>query len=388
VKVISVIDSLGQGGAERSLLDLAVGVREHGIDIEIATLKAQTHGFRNAAETLGVGVQTIGPGVARAAVALRRLIRESEPRVVHSTLFDSDLVARLGAARSGVPVLTSLVNVTYDKVRLADPKVSHLGLAWRRRVDGWTARHLADRFHCITRVVADSGIESLGIDPNRIRVIPRGRSREEFHPAGSGTEVQSLRRTLGIGADDFVLVSVGRQEWQKGHRHLIDAMPRVLARHHNLSLLLVGREGYETSELRAQVHRLGIDEHVHFLGDRRDVPALLRASDVFVFPSVYEGLGGAILEAMATGLPVVASRLPATVEILGETGFFATPADAEALAVVLDDVLSRPDLSTAGMDGHRRFLDRYESTGVMASMADLFREVAAAGRVRTRSSRD
>jgi glycosyltransferase involved in cell wall biosynthesis len=113
-----------------------------------------------------------------------------------------------------------------------------------------------------------------------------------------------------------------------------------------------------------------------FLGDRRDVSDLLRASDVFVFPSLYEGLGGAVLEAMATGLPVVASRVPAVEEVLGDTGYLVEPDEPSELAQVLQGVLDIPDRAAAGRRGLERFLSYYEIERVHVQMGEMFRLVS------------
>ena len=131
-------------------------------------------------------------------------------------------------------------------------------------------------------------------------------------------------------------MTLGRQEFQKGQWHLIEAMPEVLSQEPEAVLLLAGREGNSSERLRRAVASADVGSAVRFLGHRNDAPEILAAADVFVFPSLYEGLGGVLIQAMALGLPIVASDLPAIREVV--------EADANALVVTP----GRPDdLETA-----------------------------------------
>jgi len=142
-------------------------------------------------------------------------------------------------------------------------------------------------------------------------------------------------------------------------------------------LLLLGREGNETSALLTQVSRNDLGAHVRVMGDRRDVSRILRAADVFVFPSLYEGFGGAVIEAMATGLPIVASDLPPVREVVGDAGVLVPPADPAALAGAMKTVASdQARVSDLGRAGLARFQTHYRLDQVVSDMADLFRETA------------
>jgi glycosyltransferase involved in cell wall biosynthesis len=143
-----------------------------------------------------------------------------------------------------------------------------------------------------------------------------------------------------------VLLNVGRLAPQKGQRYLLRAMGDVVHESPNAQLLLVG-EGHLHEELRALADPLG--EHVRFLGLRDDVAALLRRSDAFVFPSLWEGVGTALREAMLLGRPIVASDIPAHREFVthGVDGLLVPPADAEALATAILRLLRDPEEAAA-----------------------------------------
>lgn len=377
LRVLSIIDSLGQGGAERSLIDLAIGLRDHDIDTTLAVLRMRDDGFTQGARESGLQVTSLGPARIAAMARLRRMVSSIEIDVVHTTLFESSVIGRLGVAGMGLPVVTSLVNVSYDPVRLVDPRVSRTKLRLARGIDAWTARHLTSGFHALTHAVAAQSVKDLGIAPTSVVVIPRGRKPDEFYPPASEDERRVIRRGLDIEAGIPVLISVGRHEYQKGHRHLIDAMHQIVETSPGAVLLLAGREGNETQSLIRQVESLRLGGRVKFLGDRRDVAKLLRAADVFVFPSLYEGFGGSLIEAMATGLPIVTSDLAPIREVVGDTAILTRPADPDALSTAVELILGdRAAAEEIGEAGLNRFHENFRLDTVTAAMAQFFHRAA------------
>ena len=378
--VLSVIDSLGQGGAERSLIDIAANLGDHGIATTIATRRRVDHGYSGVVRETGMPVEVIGTGRLEGPMSVRRILRERGFDVVHTTLVQSNLAGRLGAIGTGTPVLTSLVNMTYDPVRLEDPRVSANGLRLYRLVDGWTARHLTTHFHALTRAVADRAMLDLGIRGDSITVVPRGRDPEEFHPARDATEKNSVLGRIGLHDETPVLINVGRHEYQKGQRILLEALPRVVERHPKVVLLVLGREGNETSNLEQLVEGLSLASHVRFLGDRRDVAEILRAADLFVFPSLYEGFGGSVIEAMATNLPIVASDLAPLREVLASTGTLVPRSRpdllADAVLAMLDDRDRALDLAE---QAYGRFEERFRLDRVVDQMAELIKTTVTRG---------
>lgn len=382
LNALSVIDSLGQGGAERSLLDLVMGLRDHGIDTTVAVMRVRQDGFHGALKAgSDLRIEVIGDKLPRAIRRLRAMLASGRFDLVHTSLFDATLVGRLAAWGSGVPVLTSLVNVSYDPVRLRDPNVSRIKLELARRIDGWTARRMNTRFHALTHAVAEQASIDLGIEEDAIVVIPRGRDPVEFRPAESPLERASIRSELGIDPDAVLFLNVGRHEFQKGHRFLLDAMTSVNDVVPGAMLLIVGREGNETTAIREQIARCGLDAVVEILGDRRDVNRIMRAADAFVFPSLYEGFGGSLIEAMATGLPLIASDLPPVREVVGGAGILVPPADWRSLAAAMGRVgLDRAELEALGSAGLARFQSNFRLDKVLSDMANLFWETSQIAR--------
>ncbi len=173
---------------------------------------------------------------------------------------------------------------------------------------------------------------------------------------------------------DEVLINVGRQEFSKGQEHLVSAMGFLVKTRPSAVLLIVGRGGSTTSRLESMCQELGLGDRVRFVGHRDDVPDLLAASDVFVTASLWEGLPGVVLEAMAIGLPVVASDIPAHQEIFEEGGcaVLVPPGRSSELAAAVEDILDKPERAREiGERNRQLFESRFtiqKSTGKMVEL--------------------
>jgi glycosyltransferase involved in cell wall biosynthesis len=180
----------------------------------------------------------------------------------------------------------------------------------------------------------------------------------------------------GLQADDEVIVNVGRQEFQKGQTHLLEAMASLVSRRPRIRLLIAGRDGNATAALRAEHERLGLGDRVRFLGYREDVPEILAAADLFVFPSLFEGAGGALIEAMGIGLPVVATDIPSTREVAGECALLVPPASAAGLAAGIEELLDDPVRARdSGRCGSEVFGRRFTLEGSARRMTAVYRAV-------------
>jgi len=192
--------------------------------------------------------------------------------------------------------------------------------------------------HCVDGVVAISTpilqlLVAAGVDAGKIRLIHSGIDAARFTP---GADPTGAKRDLTIG-------TVAVLEERKGHRFLFEAVADLKARGVNLRCLLAG-EGSERERLEAMAARLGLVEEIRFLGFVADTPAFLAGIDIFVLPSLYEGLGVAALEAMAVGKAVVASRVGGLADAIadGRTGLLVPPRDSEALSHAIARLSTNP----------------------------------------------
>jgi glycosyltransferase involved in cell wall biosynthesis len=374
VRLLYVIDSVDKpGGAEQALAALAPHYVKRGVQLDIAYL-IERPGFQEHLESCGAGVFPVTGLSRRATVgALVRLMRERSPDLVHTTLFEADLTGRLAATRARVPVVSSLVNVAYGHEHRGAPGLRPVKVRAAQLADLATAR-LTRRFHAISEYVADIMGRRLWIRSERIDVVPRGRDRALLgHP--SPERRVAVRAALGVAPDVPLLLSAARHEYQKGLDVVIDALGDVRRRVPDAVLLIAGREGNLTPRMREIMTERGVADAVRLLGPRSDVPDLLSAVDVFVAPSRWEGLGSAVLEAMAMHTPIVASDVPAIRETVGSEAYalLVPPGDSAALAAAL--VATFADAGAAArraVAAGRRFEERYDIEPVVEGMLGFY----------------
>lgn len=380
-KYLFVINSLLAGGAERSLLDFLPELDRRGAEPIVVTLRVADVGFHRETLESHFDLRELTPGSRIAqARSLRKLIRHEQPVLIHTSLFDADLVGRLASIGLQIPVVSTLANVRYDPARLSDPGVERWKLELYRRVDSLTARRLTTHFHAISHAVKHAAVASLGIDAERVSVIPRGRSRARL---GFPSEERRFETRQALGLDPVapLIMTVGREEFQKGHHDLVAAFRDVVDAVPDALLVIVGRRGRSSPEIERQILELGLHARIVRLGHRTDVPDLLAAADVFAFPSLYEGLGGAVIEAMALSLPVVASDLPAIKEVVedGRNGLLVPPGDparlAEGLIELLLDDVRRASFAKESMEIYEQ---RFRLERANPALADLLERLARA----------
>lgn len=375
MRVLYVINGLGTGGAERSLAEMLPLLAEDGVEPAVVCLYHRGEGVESSVREAGFPVRFLRSASLPGRMAeLRRIIGVERPDLIHTTIFEADLVGRLAAVGTTVPVLSSLVNTSYDPARRRDPNVNARRLRALQLVDSWTARHLTTHFHAITGAVKAAAVRDLGIQADAVTVIERGRDPGRLGAPGPERRARA-RSQLGLEDAAEVVVVAGRQEYQKGHRYLLEALEFLLQERPHLVVLIAGREGHSTPELTRLHVALPAPERVRFLGHRDDLPEILSAGDVFVFPSLYEGLGGVVIEAMALGLPIVTSDLPALREIVQPDGnaVLVPPASPDALAAAIGSLLGDcARMDRFGSVSRRIFKERFTLGMSVDRMRDLY----------------
>lgn len=374
VRVLVLVNSLLGAGAETSLRALRAPLREHGIDTRMATLTP-----------LGVDERDVDvlsdqrPGRRQAVRLVREALNRHRPDLVHTTLFESDLVGRVAARLENVPAVTSLVSTPYaDAARDSEP-VSAAKLWAVQRIDRGLARHATTAFHAISETVATAAVRDLSVPRERITVVPRGRDAAQLGEPTAERRSRARAR-LGVEPDVPLILAVGREEPQKNHIALLEALAQLRIRVPDAVVAIAGRRGRASEQIDDASRRLGLQPPTLLrLGPRDDVADLLVAADVFAFPSRWEGLGGAAIEAMALRTPIVAGDVPALRELLaeGDAGLLADPLDAPAFADCLQHALEEPEATTQRAErARRRFEARYTLDASATGMAQLYRHVA------------
>jgi glycosyltransferase involved in cell wall biosynthesis len=332
--VAHVIETLGAGGAEMLLAEVTARLNPRRFRSRVFPLDGPLD-LRPRFDRAGIEVDPLGIAPARRPVAclatLTARLKHFRPRIVHTHLYYANVLGRL-AGWLGPHAL--LVSTLHNPDYTFEGKGGLL-FAGKKALDRFTGRHNAALL-AVSRAVADDFERHLGW--GGIRIVPSGVDVEHYCPGVASPA--GVWRGAGLR-----LLHVGRLHTQKGQRFLIDAVD-LLRRQGCQSSLVIAGEGPLREELEDRVRRLGLDGCVSLLGRRDDVRDLLRAADVFVFPSLYEAAGIALLEAMACARPVVASRTGGIVEIVrdGVDGLLVPPGDSEALANALGRLAADPAL--------------------------------------------
>lgn len=378
MKVLSVIDTLEVGGAEVSLLEIYRRFQE--TEVAICQLYPGT-ALRSSYEDAGIRILPLDlRGKYAFPSAIRRLekvVQRERPDLLLATLFRAGIAARWVARRSGLPLVDSFVNDSYSRFRWRELNATgKLKLKAIQTLDRATARW-PTWFTSVSVAVRDSNCRALGIPRERVTVIHRGRDPAAFPPVDDSQRT-AVRRSLGVDAEQPVLLSVARLLPRKGQRELLQAMVQVCARRPNTRLLLAG-EGEDRPVLESQVRSLGLTGHVRLLGNREDVAQLLGAADVFVFPSHYEGHGGALVEAMMAGRPIVATDTSIHRESVaqGDTALLVPVQDPAALAQAVGELLDQPDRARRlGERAREVALERFPIDRIARRHEALYRKVA------------
>lgn len=342
-RVLFVVGSLGLGGAESQMTMLIGKVIGHGWHRDLFVLEA--HGpLRREIEAHGVVIHDGGYDstasrrlkafqLLRALFRLWKLIRRIKPDVLHAYL---PLTNFLGALAGCL-----------DRVNLIITSRRALG-THQERHPLWKpldrmANLLSDYVTVNSQAVGFDTIARDGINPKKLVYIPNGLDVTKFNKAASKREM--MRQALGLGTGDIGVVVVGNLIPYKGHADLLRALPDIPNDEPVTRFFVVGEDRGIGTSLMRMAKELGVSERVIFLGRREDVAEIMAAMDIFVIPSHEEGFSNALLEAMVSGLAVIATDVGGNREALegGNLGILVPPRDPVALAAAIKRLLADGD---------------------------------------------
>jgi glycosyltransferase involved in cell wall biosynthesis len=368
LRVALAITELEVGGAERCLVNLALGLDRTRFEPEVYSLAPRPAEGKAALvkslEAAGIPVHFVG--VRRpwqfffAVKRLKKVLTKQSPHVLQSFLFHANIVGALAARRAAVPVVVTGIRVT-------DPS------RWRHRLERFVCRRV-DRIVCVSQSVADFSHQTAGLPQEKIVTIPNGVDLSRIL-----AKVPADLGQLGIPAGRRAIVCIGRLELQKGVDWLLPLMPDVFRQLPSYDLLVVG-VGPQKLELERQASSLGIGQRVHFAGSQTDVPALLASCDLLVLPSRWEGMPNVLLEAMATGLPAVSANVAGVAEALGPLADHQAvdPGDADGFQRQIVGILQDPQLANQlGQQNRQRVTDYFSLDAMIAAYERLYESLAA-----------
>lgn len=355
MRVLYVLPGLHLGGAERNLLDLLTRCDRTLVEPLVCSLMPGGS-LRSAFGGIGVPVVelTAGPGVRQLqAMALVPLLVRWRPRIVHSRLIFANVWGRLGRLVDA-RVISEEQGMEDDRpLRATLINRATIGLS---SVIVANATAVAERVHTRDRVPR-----------RRIRVIRNGVDATRFAPARDARP------------PEFDVISVCRLDPIKGLLDLVDAVDRLAAQRPGLKVVLVG-DGPQRAELEQVVRTRGLQSAVHFAGEQSDVAAWLHRARLFVLPSYQEGLPNVILEAMACGLPVVATAVGGTAELVldGTTGQLVRPRDPEQLTRALHGYLvDDARCAEHGRAARHHIVSHFQIDQMVHAYEQLYRELTA-----------
>lgn len=390
IAVLHLITELSTGGAQLALYRLLSGLDREAFAPRVACLYNGNGEVAQRIRALGIPVTDLGMAAKwrlDAFARLYRLLRREKPLILHTWMFHANIPGRVVGRLAGVPILISSERTMEMESR---PRL------WLNRLTA----PLADRVICVSQRVAEFAIQTIGLPPARLVVIPNGIPMSQFTNLPTPSQA---RAALGLPLQATLIGTVSRAHPVKGLEVLLEAFAQRLhsptdtqrstdtqringvggayirsAGENPLADLLIAGDGPELTALQALALRLGLEERVTFLGQRSDIPLILAALDLFVLPSRHEGMPNAVLEAMAAGLPVVATAVGGTPEVVvdGITGLLVPPHDPLSLANALSRLLDDAELrGRMGAAGRQRVQKDFSQTEMVRKTERLYREV-------------
>jgi glycosyltransferase involved in cell wall biosynthesis len=386
--VMQIISNLETGGAQEVVRTLSEYLAASGHAPVVCTFKDGP--LRQEIERLGIPVEVLPgrrhsilsfPGFLSDMVRIRRelarLVEKHNIHIIQTHLLRSldYLVLTLRFNPRRLLVFWTIHNSNFalraDKLPnfkwLLGPKLLGYRLLYllsSRWVNGFIA---------ISEDVETAILQTIGPVRDKVAVICNGVDVRRYRRAADRV---GIRRQLGVPEDACLMAVVGTLKEQKGHRFLIEAAQEPLSQFPNLHLLFIG-DGILRETLQARVRECRLDGRIHFLGNRSDVPDLLAASDLFVLPSLWEGLPMALIEAMASGLPIIATAVSGSQQVMvpGQTGLLVSPGDASELREAILELLSNPkQAKIMGAAAQRRVETSFSATKQAEEHVELYQQ--------------
>jgi glycosyltransferase involved in cell wall biosynthesis len=370
IKVLHCITDLSPDGAQRTLLRLMGSLDPSRFESRVVCLRAggslaaafQSAGF--SALELGMyrGIPSVG-GLMR----LRSIVREWRPHLVQGWMYHGNIAALMAARMSGlsVPVLWNVRRCLYDISR--DRVLTRWTIRTGARLSRWVNRII----YCVELAALQH--EALGFEPSRRIVIPNGFDTLRFKPMERRRA--ALRRELGVSDDALLVGAVGRYHPQKDFEGFLRGAAFAVWGGIDAHFVLVGRGvSPDNRKLVSLASELGISSRIHLLGERQDIPTIMSGLDLFVSSSDNEGFSNVLGEAMACGIPCVATDVGAAREVLLGVGRLVPSGEPFALGAAISEMLSLSGERRAaiGVRGRMRIEERYSFERMVDRYATLY----------------
>ena len=367
LSIVMLSTSMGMGGADRQILYLARALLAKGYDLQIVSMTPLgPMGLEAQVQGLPVHSLNMQRGVPDPIALLRlvNLLRQWQPQILHSHMVHANLMARVTRFLIPIPVVVTTAHNINEGGKWAE-------IAYR----------LTGSWCDLTTQVSQAGVERYvhikAVPEHKIRLTPNTVDNNQFCP---NLEVrQRIRQELAL-EEKFVWLAVGRYHQQKDYPNMLKAFAQVVSQYPD-ALLLIAGDALLGSDVETLANSLGINSNVQFLGVRRDVPALMNGADAYVMSSAWEGMPMVLLEASATGLPIVATDVGGNREVVldGESGFLVPPQAPIALGKAMLRLMELPPdrRRQMGEVGRSHAESKYSIEQIVKMWENLYRELLA-----------
>ncbi len=369
INILYLITSSGIGGSEQNLYRLAVWMRNQGFGVQVCCLRERGMNARRLEEE-GIPVTCFNEpekptaiGFFRSILKLRRIINESKIDLVHSFLLRANIEARIVKRLSLRPF--ALIN-TQHGISLKKPRSYTF-------IDRFTSQWY-DFFLANSNAVKHFLLAREYIPADKVKIIYHGVDTTKFKPryiSNSNLEVNPL-----VQSNSMVIGYVGRLHPVKGVRYLIEATYLANQQMNGFKLVIVG-DGIEGPHLKDLVKKYHMENRVCFLGVREDIAYILPLFDILVLPSLEEGFPTIVLEALASGVPIIATAVGGTVEVIdhGITGLLVPPADVSSLSDSMQQLLKDETLKQQlAVNGRRLVTQKFRNDNELYEIRKLYEE--------------
>jgi len=371
IKILQLSSNIGFFGAENVIVEIAKGLSCYNYQPIIGVFfnSQNPHDeLIKVAQQYKINTQTFncnGRFDIKTIFAIRKYVRTQNIEIIHSHGYKTNIYGLLATRFMNLPLVSTchpwIETSLLMKIYAAIDKL------------------------CLTqfdKVVAISDhiekkLLSYGISKDRISIISNGVDINRFH---KNFDRNRIAREMKLDPDSIIIGTIGRLSEEKGHIYLIEAIKRVREVNSNIILIFVG-DGQLREMLQNKTAELGLQKHVRFLGIQRDIPKILSLIDIFVLPSLSEGVPMVILEAMAAKKPIIATNVGAIPNILShnETGIIVTPRDHNGIANAILALLKDPDkLADLGHKAYLKVNNKYSSKIMVKKYIEIYNDLALA----------
>jgi sugar transferase (PEP-CTERM/EpsH1 system associated) len=363
IAILHLITELNTGGAEKALSRLLTHLNRERFSPTVACLYGGDGTVAQEIRALAIPVVDLGMRGRKWRIdafwRLYRLLRRKRPVILHTWMFHANIPGRVLGHLAGVPIVIGSERTMGQESR------------FRYALNRLTIP-LTDQVLCVSQQVADFVVQEVGIPRHKTLVVPNGIDVRNFEHLPAK---QQARAMLRLSFERMLIGTVARLDPVKRLDVLLQAMQSLS----DVYAVVVG-DGPERAQLEAMSERSGLAGRVHFAGQQDEVRTWLAALDVFVLSSDWEGMPNAVLEAMAAGLPVVATAIGGMPQLVvdGVTGLLVPPRDPDALARAITRLLREPDLRhQMGQAGRERVKKRFTVERMVSKTEALYRELIA-----------